>query len=88
MYHFTPALYVAARYSIASAESIAGADTSGWVDRIEAGGGYWFTKNILIKVEYIYQQYHDFSTHSVLSGVDAYQSPRFNGAMVEVSFSI
>lgn len=88
VYHFTPALYVAGRYSAAFADSVHGVDTSGWVDRIQLGGGYWLTENILTKIEYVYEQYHGFDlSDGVVSGVDAGKSPNFDGVVMEVSFS-
>lgn len=87
VYHITPAAYVAARYSYAMGQSVNGVPSSGWVDRAEVGGGYWISNNLLGKVEYIYQQYHGFGTaDGVVSGVDAYRSPRFSGVVFEVSF--
>ena len=44
VYHFTPALYVAARYSFGVANAVHGVETDGWVDRIEVGAGYWVTR--------------------------------------------
>ena len=88
VYHITPALFLAGRYSYAVAQSVNGVHSDGWVDRAEVGVGYWFTNNILGKVEYVYQQYHEFSVaDGLVSGVDAAGSPRFSGAIMEVSFS-
>jgi hypothetical protein len=88
VYHITPALYVAGRYSIAKATSVNGVPTNGWVDRAEVGGGYWVTNNLLGKVEYVYEKYNDFGTaDGVVSGVDADRGPFFNGVVMEVSFS-
>ncbi len=65
-----------------------GVDTSGWVDRIQVGGGYWFTRSILAKLEYVYQQYHNFGPgDGMVSGVDAANSPRFNGVVMEIAFA-
>jgi hypothetical protein len=87
VYHITPALYVAGRYSAAIAGAVYGVDTHGWVDRIQVGGGYFITNNLLAKLEYVYQQYHNFSlADGLVSGVDAYRSPRFDGVVMEVSF--
>ncbi len=88
VYHITPALYVAGRYSFGVAKSVNGVDSDGWVDRAEIGGGYWITKSLLGKVEYVYQQYHDFTAaDGLVSGVDAVHSPRFSGFVAEVSFA-
>jgi hypothetical protein len=89
VYHFTPALYAAARYSFGVANAVDGVETDGWVDRIEVGAGYWVTRDLLGKIEYVYQQYHGFGAGTgVVSGVDASPSPRFNGVVLEVSWSL
>jgi hypothetical protein len=89
VYHFTPALYIAARYSFGVANAVHGVETDGWVDRIEVGAGYWVTRELLTKIEYVYQQYHGFAADTgEVSGVDASPSPRFNGVVLEVSWSL
>jgi len=88
VYHITPALYVAARYSVAVAGAVNGVDSNGWGDRIQIGGGYFFTENLLAKMEYVFQQYHNFAAEDgLVSGVDAARDPRFDGVVMEVSFS-
>jgi hypothetical protein len=88
VYHITPALYLAARYSYAVAQSVHGVPSNGWVDRIEVGGGYWLTNNLLGKLEYVYQQYHGFSAaDGMVDGVEGFRNPRFSGVVLEVSFS-
>ncbi len=88
VFHLTPSFYVAGRYSFGIAQSVNGVSSDGWVDRAEVGCGYWITNNILGKLEYVYQQYHDFSAaDGVVSGVDAVGGPRFSGVVMEVSFS-
>jgi hypothetical protein len=89
VYHFTPAIYVAARYSFGVANAVHGVETDGWVDRIEVGGGYWITNSVLSKLEYVYQQYHGFAADTdEVSGVDASPNPRFNGVLLEISWSL
>jgi hypothetical protein len=89
VYHITPALYLAGRYSFGAASAVHGVETDGWVDRLEVGGGYWLTRDMLIKAEYIFQQYHNFGAATgVVDGVDASPSPRFSGALVELSWSL
>ena len=86
-YHITPAWYVAARYSFAFAESIAGNQTNGWVDRIQVGTGYWLTRSVLTKLEYVQEEYRSFGTNvGNVDGVEAYYGPGFQGAVAEVSF--
>jgi hypothetical protein len=88
VYHISPSLYLAGRYSCAFAQSVNGVASDGWVDRAEVGAGYWITNNLLGKLEYVYQQYHDFSAaDGVVSGVDSFGSPRFSGVVMEMSFA-
>jgi predicted porin len=87
VYHITPALYLAAQYSYAFAGSVDGIDTNGWVDRIQVGAGYWLTRSILTKLEYVQERYHSFGTNTgVVDGVNASMGPGFNGVVMEVSF--
>ncbi|NNM89218.1 MAG: hypothetical protein HKL95_11965 [Phycisphaerae bacterium] len=87
VYHITPALYLAAQYSYAFAGSVHGVDTNGWVDRIQVGGGYWLTRSILTKLEYVQEQYHSFGGNTgVVDSVNAAMGPGFNGVVMEVSF--
>ncbi len=87
VYHINPALYLAGRLSYAFAGAVNGVDSSGWVDRFQIGGGYWFTKSLLAKLEYVYQQYNDFNANvGDVDAVDAYRNPSFNGVLMEMSF--
>ena len=87
VYHINPALYLAAQYSYAFAGSVNGVDTNGWVDRIQVGAGYWLTKSILTKLEYVQEQYHAFGSNTgVVDGAVADMGPGFNGVVMEVSF--
>ncbi len=87
VYHINPALYLAAQYSYAFAGSVNGVDTNGWVDRIQVGAGYWLTKSILTKLEYVQEQYHAFGSNTgVVNGAVADMGPGFNGVVMEVSF--
>jgi hypothetical protein len=44
---------------------------------------------MLVKAEYIYQQYHNFGAAAgVVDGVDASPGPRFSGALIELSWSL
>ncbi len=93
VYHINAALYLAGRFSYAVAGAVhptgaaSGVDSSGWVDRFQVGGGYWLTKDLLAKLEYVYQQYNNFDPNTgVVDGVEAYHNPRFSGVVMEVSF--
>lgn len=87
-YEITPALYAAARYSSANTDMLAGNVSNGSVNRIQVGGGFWLTKNLLMKVEYVQQKYSGFSTGQIVNnGIQAWRDPEFSGVISEVSFS-
>ncbi len=94
-YHVTDRLYTAARYSGAAAQHLVSAASSsrdvnsdGFVHRIQVGGGYWLTKAMLLKAEYVYQLYTGFSSNgSQVSGVDVWNDPSFQGVITEASFA-
>jgi predicted porin len=87
-YELTPALYAAARYSNASTSQLAGIDSDGSVDRIQVGGGFWLTKNLLLKMEYVQQKYSGFANGQVVNNnIQAWRDPEFSGVISEVSFS-
>jgi hypothetical protein len=87
-YYFHPRVYVSGRYSVAQANEINGHATHGNVQRFQIGGGYWVTRNLLAKVEGVYQTYNEFKLDDKLvSGVDAAQGPEFFGVIAEVSFA-
>ena len=88
VYRITPALYAAARYSNASTSMLAGAASNGTVDRYQIGGGLWLSKNLLVKMEYVNQQYDGFAVGQVVNnGIQAWKNPSFSGVISEVSFS-
>ncbi|MBW1787133.1 MAG: porin [Deltaproteobacteria bacterium] len=87
IYYFTNRLYLAARYSGATARRLNDASSNGMVHRIQLGGGYWFFDSVLAKLEFVYQKYRDFSeTDGMISGVDAWLDPEFKGVIAEASF--
>jgi hypothetical protein len=47
------------------------------VNRVEAGGGLFITRNILLKAEYVNETYDDFPTTDIRNG------GKFNGFMIE-----
>ncbi|MFA9478133.1 hypothetical protein ACERK3_07455 [Phycisphaerales bacterium AB-hyl4] len=85
-YYLTPRMHLAARYSGAAAQRLAGESSSGLVHRGQIGGGYWLYDTVLVKAEYVHQLYDGFSTGQRVSGVDAWNDPSFTGFMMEVSF--
>lgn len=87
-YELTAALYASARYSNATTSQLAGADSDGSVGRIQVGGGFWLTKNLLLKMEYVQQKYSGFANGQVVNnGIQAWRDPEFSGVISEVSFS-
>jgi|GEM_PF-477844 hypothetical protein len=87
IYAITDRLYLAGRYSGASARYLADLSSSGMVNRIQFGGGYWFLDTVLCKVEFVYQEYTNFDEQNgKISGVDAWLGPSFKGVVTEVSF--
>jgi predicted porin len=88
VYKFTPALYAAARYSAATTDMLAGRVTDGKVNRIQVGGGFWLTRNMLMKLEYVTQKYKGFRQGDMVNnGIQAWRNPEFNGFAAEVSFA-
>jgi len=71
--------YVGGRYSFVDGEHSSGQDIS--VDRMQLGAGWFLTKNILAKIEYVNQSYSDFPTG------DIFEDGEFNGLMMEAVIS-
>ncbi len=70
-------VYLAARYNKVSGQ-LAGANAPEIsIDRVQIGGGWFVTKNILTKLEYVSQNYNDFAVGDIRNG------GRFNGLMIE-----
>lgn len=66
-------LFAGARYNQVSNDN----DQS--VDRLQIGGGWFMTKNIVTKLEYVSQNHNDFANYGDNAG--------FNGVMVEAGIS-
>lgn len=67
--------YLAGRYNQAGGEMANGLEPS--ISRVQVGGGWFITKNILAKLEYVSQQYNDFAPTDIRNGGE------FNGIMIE-----
>ena len=52
------------------------------IDRLNLGGGWYMTKNVLAKVEYISQKYND---DAVWGATSALRGGKFNGFMFEAT---
>ncbi len=78
IYRFLPReqVYIGTRYNSVSGE-LAGIDDEIRVNRLELAAGWFATRNLLLKIAYIDQQYHDFPTDDIRGGGE------FNGAMIE-----
>lgn len=68
--------YVAGRYNQVSGE-LAGSGLDVSIDRVQVGGGWFISKNILAKLEYVSQNYKDFAATDIRNG------GKFNGLMIE-----
>ncbi|WP_373523955.1 hypothetical protein [Aquiflexum sp.] len=68
--------YLAGRYNKVNG-TLAGSGLEVSMDRIQIGGGWFVTKNVLAKLEYVSQNYNDFAA------ADRFNGGRFNGLMIE-----
>lgn len=86
VYGVTPEIYVASRYSAGRPDSLAGRTSNGTVDRIQFGGGYKVTENMLVKLELVKEQYSGFKTGEIVGGLRAVEEPEFSGGLMEFAF--
>jgi predicted porin len=68
-------LYVAGRYNNVSGETLAGDEVD--VTRFNIGAGWFMTKNILVKFEYVNQKYDGYAKTNILN------EGKFNGFVAE-----
>ncbi|MNS21888.1 hypothetical protein D3C72_536660 [compost metagenome] len=73
-------LFVGARYNTVSGKVMGVADDVK-IDRIAGSAGWFITKNIMMKAEYVDQKYKDFPTADYRSG------GKFNGYVIEAAIS-
>ncbi|SFT09139.1 hypothetical protein SAMN04487906_2892 [Zhouia amylolytica] len=71
--------YIGTRYNTVNAELASGDDVS--INRFNVGGGWFMTKNILMKAEYVTQNYNDYPTGDLL------EDGKFNGFVLEAAIS-
>jgi len=71
--------YIGGRYNVADGTLAGGTDVS--VDRFQAAAGWFMTKNILMKVEYVNQKYNDYPL------ADIHNDGMFDGLMMEAAIS-
>ncbi|HKJ33529.1 MAG TPA: hypothetical protein VKA34_16960 [Balneolales bacterium] len=88
-YFLTKSVYIAGRYNYVkgylAAAGLPGDVTpvnSEKVNRVQIGGGWYLTKNILAKLEYVSQNYNNFPVNSV------YDDGKFHGLMVEAAIGL
>ncbi|MUU77585.1 hypothetical protein [Winogradskyella endarachnes] len=72
-------VFLGARYNTVSAELASGDDVS--INRFQLGAGWFLTQNVLLKAEYVTQEYNDYPTANLL------EDAKFNGLMVEAVIS-
>lgn len=80
LYRFGPSenVYLGGRYNLVTGEMANGDDIE--ISRINIGGGWFMTKNVLTKIEYVTQKYDGFS-----GGLR--QDAEFSGFMLEAVIS-
>lgn len=82
IYRFTKNedLFVGLRYNTVKADLLFGSTTQTVkAERIQASAGWFITKNMVLKGEYVNQKYKDYPTNNLLSG------GKFHGVMLEAS---
>lgn len=81
LYRFGAAedVYLGARYNLVTGENVDGNDVD--ISRFNIGGGWFLTKNVLAKLEYVTQTYDGFAAG------DLYEDGEFNGVMLEAVIS-
>ena len=72
-------LFLGGRYNLVEGELADGNDVD--IKRFQLGGGWFMTKNILTKVEYVNQKYNGYNPDTIL------HQGKFNGLMVEAAIS-
>lgn len=75
----TENIYLGTRYNTVNAELASGDDIS--INRFQLGAGWFMTKNILLKAEYVIQNYEDYPTGDLL------EDGKFNGLTLEAAIS-
>jgi len=71
--------YIGSRYNKVDSEDLSGSDVE--ISRFQIAGGWFMTKNILMKVEYVNQKYDGYKANS------NFADGKFNGLMAEAVIS-
>lgn len=69
-------VFLGVRYNVLKGQMIASNAAEQTVNRVAVGGGWFLTKNILMKAEYVNQEYKNFPATSILNG------GKFNGIVI------
>ncbi|MEN7547683.1 hypothetical protein AAG747_07180 [Rapidithrix thailandica] len=80
-YNLTDKLYISGRYNVANEQEYQSIDSDRQVVRIQGGLGFMLTKGLLLKGEYVHQEYKNFGVE------DARYGAEFNGPLLEMSFN-
>jgi hypothetical protein len=78
--------YIGGRYNTASGQLEGQENDKVTINRVNLGGGWFMTKNILTKLEYVSQTYNDFPSTGG-HGLTRFDGGKFNGFMVEAVIS-
>jgi len=78
-YFISPQVYLAGRYNVVTGDLLNASSSSAQVNRVQFGAGWFMTKNILVKGEYMSQEYKKGFTNNL------YQGAKVHGVMVEAS---
>jgi hypothetical protein len=70
-------IYLGGRYNVVNAEDVSGEDIT--ITRYQIGAGWFVTDNLLMKLEYVNQDYRGFANNS------NFNNGNFNGIMVEAA---
>lgn len=76
--------YLGGRYNVVSGKKTSDAETL-TIERINAGGGWFLTENIVAKLEYVSQKYTGNGVVPTLGA--SYKGAEFNGFMLEAAIS-
>jgi hypothetical protein len=76
--------YIGGRYNQVSGKKTSASESFS-IDRINAGGGWFLTKNIVAKLEYVTQKYTGNGVVSTLGA--SYKGAEFNGFVLEAAIS-
>ncbi len=72
-------VYIGARFNTVNGQLIASSTDEQKIQRFAVGGGWFITNNILMKAEYVTQQYNDFPAANILS------QGKFNGIVIQAA---